>query len=945
MPVFSCVQRVLRLRLSVDNALAQKPVSIARAAEPDKETIFSVKQIVETLAQAQYELRQVRRQRNENRKRISQLQLECRTLKNELDKLKEETSALLPLSASVGAIPFWVAPMVLALHESRQSPESLAAICTRIAKDEFAADSLERLVLSAVVVELEPKPYRQKWYAINLAKHGFVGEANDIIESIRGRVGFSKSEQRVVDKIQTEVFQSRSIDRNLDLFIDSHIDYSGATALLYADIDLNIVDGSSIWLSSVASMLSSFQRTIILLKKNIKSHVTWSNINNRTQLYSIEPSDLGVPGGVITVSDAQSIIRILDDRLPSLRYLFVRGADAATSLHSDRQFHRRTNVYLTDFYKYESGVINVASERVKSIDQLARQSGCFLVQTLEIEQKLNGLTDVPIKSFRLPPPVPDDLPVANLISRRSMIKIGYAGKINPDWGIVELIEWIKVIKLEGTPIELFIVANKISGQGPITTDASFVNKMRSEFASVGITHYEKLNRAQSMELMSEMDFVWCYRPPVLEDSTLEVSTKLIEMAAVGARCVCYPSVVNTGLLGSDYGFFIRNIDELRQLILSAPWAAPSSRVSERLRDDHGMTNIRARLLDRFGTDANQEARVVCFSGHDFKFIDPFISSLKIKGIKILRDRWDWGQPIDVRRSLKLANQSDIVFCEWGLANAEWYSKHKPASARLFIRVHLQEVNSRAARFGAQINIASVEKVIFVSDEVKSKAMELWGWPEYKLVTIPNFVLDDEYLVNGRSGGRVIRLGMVGIVPRRKRLDRAVKLLRLLHERGESAELHIKGPRPEELPFMNAPGRIEEMDFYTRLYSEIEADPYLNRSIFFEPWGNDMAFWYRKIDVILSPSDFESFHYALADGVLSGCHPIVWPWAGAERLYTADWLVSDENDALASVIAFRDLSTAERDKRCQDNRELVVNKYGRNVIFNRLSDVIFGSPPA
>ncbi len=74
---------------------------------------------------------------------------------------------------------------------------------------------------------------------------------------------------------------------------------------------------------------------------------------------------------------------------------------------------------------------------------------------------------------------------------------------------------------------------------------------------------------------------------------------------------------------------------------------------------------------------------------------------------------------------------------------------------------------------------------------------------------------------------------------------------------------------------------------------------------FHPEGNDVALFYRIVDHILSPSDYESFHYALADGVLSGCHPLVWPWQGAAAIYDPDWVVGSAEAAADRILAFRE----------------------------------------
>src|SRR5690606_28305475 len=140
-----------------------------------------------------------------------------------------------------------------------------------------------------------------------------------------------------------------------------------------------------------------------------------------------------------------------------------------------------------------------------------------------------------------------------------------------------------------------------------------------------------------------------------------------------------------------------------------------------------------------------------------------------------------------------------------------------------------------------------------------------------------------------------------------------------------AELVIKGPRPEEYDFMHSASRSPELDYYNSCYDKINSEPLIKDRVKFVPWGNDMPAWYEGIDFILSPSDFESFHYAVADGVLSGCVPVIWPWDEAESIYAKDWIF-DDNNAQFEVIDATIEDRETRFSRILKNRLLVVEKY-------------------
>jgi hypothetical protein len=155
-------------------------------------------------------------------------------------------------------------------------------------------------------------------------------------------------------------------------------------------------------------------------------------------------------------------------------------------------------------------------------------------------------------------------------------------------------------------------------------------------------------------------------------------------------------------------------------------------------------------------------------------------------------------------------------------------------------------------------------------------------------------------------------------------------------------LAVKGHRPEELDWMKASGRSHELDFYFEQYARIEKSEYLDGRVEFSPFDNRVSEWYERVDFILSPSDHESFHYALADGVISGCFPVIWPWAGAAGIYPSDWVVEDIEAAAMFVSSVLGLGARERDAIRIKNRDVLVQRYGEETVFAGLTSRILGA---
>lgn len=127
-------------------------------------------------------------------------------------------------------------------------------------------------------------------------------------------------------------------------------------------------------------------------------------------------------------------------------------------------------------------------------------------------------------------------------------------------------------------------------------------------------------------------------------------------------------------------------------------------------------------------------------------------------------------------------------------------------------------------------------------------------------------------------------------------------------------------------------RPEEMDWYREQYDRIEK---INAStpgaITFDPQGDDMPQWYRKIGIALSASDFESFHLTVADGAASGSLPASLAWAGSDFLYPREWLSATTIELAASI---HDRLGQERAE-----REEIVERYAMSTSMPLLMDII------
>jgi glycosyltransferase involved in cell wall biosynthesis len=145
--------------------------------------------------------------------------------------------------------------------------------------------------------------------------------------------------------------------------------------------------------------------------------------------------------------------------------------------------------------------------------------------------------------------------------------------------------------------------------------------------------------------------------------------------------------------------------------------------------------------------------------------------------------------------------------------------------------------------------------------------------------------------------------MMGVTPRRKRLDLALDLVERLRAADPRFSLHVKSQFSWELPW--AWRDQEERAATEQVLRRVRSTPALADGVVFDAYGPDVGAWLRKIGWVLSLSDDESFHLAPAEGMASGAVPLIRPWPGAETIYDRRWIVAaGEGAALVDELADR-----------------------------------------
>jgi glycosyltransferase involved in cell wall biosynthesis len=680
-------------------------------------------------------------------------------------------------------------------------------------------------------------------------------------------------------------------------------------ALVYGDIDLNLIDGSAIWLQSVTQALAAAGCEVTLV---LKAPVRTSRLIDPllaepgvTVRRPVEEQLVEGPGPVPAAAAPDLLARL--DAETHFDLVVLRGRVVTAAAAKSGAFAGRLWPYLTDVPQSVPGLTSAAAEELGMIAAAARYVLC---QTEELRCFLEGSIPAACGKCVLLPPILTQIPVAREPSpARSPLRLVYSGKFAPRWNTLEMTELPGLLAARGVAAELHMIGDKIHNP-----PGDYQPRMRAALEAEGVIWAGGHSREDALRLAASCDIGLGWRHPEL-DASLELSTKVLEYGAIGLPVILNRTPMHEGLLGADYPLFAASLADVTEVAAAASAdpqlyrraADATGRAAEEFTLDRAAGRLRGYLTRALpkaspaGPEAASTPRLrVVVAGHDLKFFTPLLDYLRLQpDLEVRLDKWAALGQHDAGASRELASWADVVICEWCGPNAVWYSRHKRRGSRLLIRLHRFELTSP---YPAQVKIGAVNQVACVSRHYAALTREQTGWPEAKVVTVPNYV-DVAQLDRPKLDGARFHLGLVGIVPSRKRLDLALDVLEELRREDDRYLLFIKSGMPWEHWWVWQ--NPAEREHYATALRRIQRSPLLRGAVVFDDAGPDVAAWLRRVGFMLSTSDDESFHVAPAEGMASRAVPVVRHWPGAETIYDMRWIHQDTAEMTAAITALSD----------------------------------------
>ncbi|GAA2663211.1 glycosyltransferase [Streptomyces vastus] len=694
-------------------------------------------------------------------------------------------------------------------------------------------------------------------------------------------------------------------------------------ALVYGDVDLNIIDGSAVWAQSTVQALSRAGcRTRLVLKSPVRTERLIEPLAGLPGVTVVRPyekrlvPEQGPRSSLSPVQASQLLARLDGDERCDL--LVLRGQRVVRRLVADGAFDERIWAYLTDIPQSAAEMTEAARTDLARIAGSCRH---ILCQTEELRCFLE--TWVPEacgKSALCPPAVP--VPAFSLPERdrpHDPLRLVYTGKFAPRWNTLPMTRLPTLLGKRNIRAELHTVGDKIHDDRACP---DFKAEMIQALRAPGVHHHGGKSREEAMCIAADCDLGLGWRDTFL-DASLELSTKILEFGVLGLPVVVNRTPAHETLLGRDYPLYVPGgavlADAADAVALAVHEPGARRLAAERCREaaqrytlEAAANRWRAHLdrafpsssrlstsLEKGGSPAvgaRQQPLRVGVAGHDLKFLTRLLDHFRaLPGLDVRIDAWPALARHDPAASKELADWADVVFVEWCGPAAVWYSRHKRRGSRLVVRLHRFELTGPWPR---QVDIDAVDRVVCVSPQYARSTREHTGWPESKITVIPNWV-DTAQLDRPKVPGARFRLGMIGIVPSLKRLDLGLDVLEKLRAQDRRWHLSVKSKPPWDYWWIwNKP---EERAHYDAVLRRVQTSPLLEGAVVFDAFGPDVPSWLRRIGHVLSTSDLESFHLATAESMASRAVPALLPWAGADEIYDRQW-IHDSPEAMADAIA-------------------------------------------
>ena len=266
---------------------------------------------------------------------------------------------------------------------------------------------------------------------------------------------------------------------------------------------------------------------------------------------------------------------------------------------------------------------------------------------------------------------------------------------------------------------------------------------------------------------------------------------------------------------------------------------------------------------------------------------------------------------------------DLLWLEWGSTGHLLNLIERKGNCKIWCRIHDWEIGNDEIMSG--IDWQKADKLIFINPD-SIKAFEAKVYSD-NIAFIPNAVNERQFPFIERQFGKRILMASEYFQDR-KNYPRAIRAFKHLSQVDSKWQLTI---------------RAEHRGEYDQCLSQatglniVFEKPDIDKSRITAK--DDILQAYYNSDIVLSTSNHEGFHYVIAEGMLTGCYPIVfnWEWGQAKKFWSI-YVLDSEQDIPIALQRWEALTIKQKHKTSKQARQYVIDNFGLEASRKRILDL-------
>ncbi len=336
--------------------------------------------------------------------------------------------------------------------------------------------------------------------------------------------------------------------------------------LFYSPANLNTIDGSAIWVQSVAETLHVGATTnIVLPLRAPEQRDVITGLLRRLPRVELIPAQQAVSRKVgangIATNEVIDLIERLDREQP-FDVILIRKFEVAQAAVRSPQLRDR----LWSTYVLEPENDPTAPSHLRDLAEIASGSRYLVAQS----EEMRALTEAIVPAARgrtllLPPAIPN-APAHRADPGVIVPRLIYTGKFSPFYPVRQLIGFFEEIRPEVPGLEFHVVGDKIHRPREDPTHAPLLEHALTH--TDGVIWHGGLPRDEVETLVAQGGValsLWDYRYGSRMND-LVISTKLLDYASVGVPVILNRTAAQESVLGPDYPLFVTRLEQTLPLL-------------------------------------------------------------------------------------------------------------------------------------------------------------------------------------------------------------------------------------------------------------------------------------------------------------------------------------------------------------------------------------------